>query len=196
MAETVAPGMDETLRALLALLPLERLPRTGWILRGAAAVEPVAGHVLGTAFVALALAPRVDPPLDVDRAIALAVLHDAPEALTGDLPRRARELLPEGAKDHMEAAAARELLLPLSPAALERFEEYASGASREARLVRLCDKLQLGLRLLAYARAGERGLEEFRTGLQALDCSEFAPAQQLQARLLAALGEHGYAGSS
>src|SRR5262245_35300084 len=108
--------MDETLRALLALLPLERLPRTGWILRGASPVEPVAGHVLGTAFVALALAPRVDPPLDIDRAVALALLHDAPEALTGDLPRRGRELLPEGSKARMDAAAARELLLPLSPA--------------------------------------------------------------------------------
>jgi putative hydrolase of HD superfamily len=181
--------MDETLDALLALLPLERLPRTGWVLRGVGAPEPVAGHVLGTALVALALAPRVEPPLDVDRAVSLAVLHDAPEALSGDLPKRASQLLPEGAKAHMERAAARELLAPLSDAALERYEEYAAGETREARFVKLCDRLQLGLRLVAYVRAGERGLGEFRRGLEALDCSGFAPAAELRARLLEALDE-------
>ena len=142
---------------------------------------------MSTAFVALALAPRVEPPLDVDRAVTLALLHDAPEALTGDLPRRASELLPDGAKRRMEGAAARELLAPLSDIASERYEEYAAGESREARLVRLCDKLQLGLRLLAYVRAGARGLGEFRDGIEALDCSEFAPAEELRARILAAL---------
>lgn len=179
--------MDPTLRALSALIPLESLPRTGWMLRGLAPVETVAGHSLGTAFVALALAPRVAPPLDVDRALALALVHDAPEALCGDLPRRARELLPHGAKERLEAEAARELLAPLSAIALERFEEYAAAASREARLVRLCDKLQLGLRLLAYLRSGARGLEDFEEGLERLDCSEFPPAAELHARLLEAL---------
>ena len=181
--------MDETLAALLALLPLERLPRTGWILRGTAQVEPIAGHVLGTALVALAVAPRVAPPLDVDRAVSLAVVHDAPEALTGDLPRRAGELLAPGAKRAMEAGAARELLAPLSELALARYAEYAAGETREARFVRVCDKLQLGLRLVAYVRSGERGLGEFRRGLVALDCSEFAPAAELRASLLAALDE-------
>lgn len=181
--------MDETLRALLALVPLERLPRTGWILRGAEPVEPVAGHALGAAFVALALAPRVEPPLDVDRVLALTVVHDAPEALTGDLPRHARSLLPAGAKERMERAAAEELLAPLSPAAVERFEEYAAAATREARLARLCDKLQLGLRLVAYVRAGARGLEEFELGLARLDCGEFAPADALKRALIEALGE-------
>lgn len=184
-----ARDMTGTLRALLELLPLERLPRTGWVQRGLSPVEPIAGHVLSTAWIVLALGPRVEPALALDRAVSLALLHDLPEAATGDLPRGAARHLPAGAKREMERGAAEELLSGLSPEALERWREYAAAETREARFVRLCDKLQLGLRLLAYERAGARGLEEFRGSLEALDASEFAPAVELRAALLAALDE-------
>ncbi len=183
------PAVDELLEALLALGALEHLPRTGWLQRGIPDAEPVAAHVLGTALVALALAPRVEPPLDVDRCVTLAVVHDAPEALLGDLPRSAAERLPVGAKRAAETRAAQDLLAPLSARALESWREYDAAQTREARLVRLADRLHLGLRLLAYLRAGRRGLDEFIEGLQRLDASEFPPAEELRRSLLAAL-EH------
>jgi putative hydrolase of HD superfamily len=163
------------LPALLALEPLHSLPRTGWILRGIQAPESVGDHVLSTAFVVLALSGRIEakldghiePTIDLGRALALALVHDVPEALTGDLPRSASKLLPAGAKVAMEGAAAR--------------------TTREARFVRVCDRLQLGLRLVAYVRAGRKGLEEFRTTVAALDCHEFSAAADLKAEILAAL---------
>jgi putative hydrolase of HD superfamily len=176
------------LSALLPLLALDRLPRTGWLLAGVPAPESVAAHSLGAALVALALAPRVEPPLDVDRCVALALVHDVPEAWLTDLPRRAAELLPEGAKALAEERAARGLLEPLSGVALERFEEYRAGASREARLVRLCDKLHLGVRWLGYRREGHGGLDDFATGLKELDCREFAPCEALRVEILEAAG--------
>jgi len=179
-----APPLD----ALLALLALDRLPRTGWLLAGVPAPESIAAHALGTALLALALGPRVAPALDVDRAAALAVLHDAPEALLTDLPRSAVECLPEGAKAEGERRAAQRLLAPLSELALTRFQEYQAGATREARFVHLCDKLHLGLRWLAYRRAGHGTLEEFRGSLERLECAEFAPCAELQRALLAAAG--------
>ena len=179
--------MSDLLDALLALVPLESLPRTGWIQRGIETPESIAGHVLGTGFLALALAPGVEPPLDVARVVALCAVHDAPEALLGDLPRAGARLLPEGAKASAEDRAAEQLLSPLSGLALERYREVTALESREARLAKLCDGLQLGVRLLAYLRAGRRGLDEFRATLAELDCSEFAPAEELQAELMAAL---------
>jgi putative hydrolase of HD superfamily len=176
------------LTTLLDLLALDDLPRTGWVLRGVSRPESIAGHVLGTCHVVLALGPRVEPALDTDRALAMAVLHDAPEALTGDLPRAAAALLPKGAKEQMEEGAARRLLAALPPACLERFFEYRAGATREARFVRVCDRLQLGVRLAAYHRLGVRGLEDFTAGIEALDCTEFAPAEALRREILAALG--------
>lgn len=177
------------LEALLPLLALDRLPRTGWLLAGVPEPESVAAHALGTALVVLALGPRVAPPLEVDRAVSLAVLHDAPEALLTDLPRDAAACLPPGAKAEAERRAADRLLPPLSPLARERFEEFRTGATREARFVRLCDRLHLGLRWVGYRRAGARGLEGFRAGLAALDCAEFPPCGALLAEILAAAPE-------
>ena len=174
------------LTALLPLLALDRLPRTGWVLAGVPDPESIAAHSLGTALVVLALGPRVAPPLDVDRAASLAVLHDAPEALLTDLPRSAVECLPPGAKAEGERRAAERLLAPLSALALERFHEFQAGATREARFVRLCDKLHLGLRWLAYRREGRGDLAEFRGTLERLACAEFAPCAELHAEILAA----------
>ncbi len=176
--------MSKLLDALLALVPLESLPRTGWVQRGITSPESIAGHLVGTGFLALALAPRVEPALDVDRVVALCAVHDAPEALLGDLPRAASRLLPTGAKRSAEAQAAQELLAPLSALALARFEEAAAEQSREARFAKLCDRLQLGVRLIAYQRAGWRGLDEFRETLEALDCGEFDAARELRDELL------------
>ncbi len=172
------------LGSLLRLQSLQDLPRTGWIQRGIQAPETVAGHILGVCHLVLALGPRVEPPLDTERALALALVHDAPEALLGDLPRTAAELLPPGAKRAAEQRAAELLLAPLSALARERFDEHQRGESREARFTRVCDRLQLGLRLLAYRRFGIGGLEEFEETLRGLDCGEFAPARELLEELL------------
>jgi len=172
------------LEPLLALLALDRLPRTGWVQRGVPEPESIAGHVLGTAHLALALAPRVEPALELARVLVMALVHDVPEALTGDLPRAASDLLPPGAKQQMERGAAERLL---DPDAAVAFHEYQAQETREARFTRLCDKLQLGVRLVGYRRSGQRGLEEFSAGLRALDASEFAPAAELLAELIAEL---------
>ncbi len=182
--------MDQ-LQALLQLQALERVPRMGWLLRGVPQPESVAAHSLGTAQVVLALGPGVQPALDVDRAVSLAVLHDAAEAQLGDLPAPAQKLLPEGAKQAAERQLLDEMLPPLSPLAHERGLEALAGQSREARFVHLCDRLQLGVRLLAYRQVGLRGLEEFEPGLEALDCGEFAPCGRLQQQILSALAAIG-----
>ncbi len=175
------------LAPLIDLLPLDRLPRTGWVLRGVPEAESIAGHLLGTAYVALTLAPRVEPPLALDRVLAMALVHDAPEARSGDLPRPATDLLPPAAKREMEEAITRELLEPMGPVASSAWREYCDGESREARFAHLCDALQLGVRLVGYERGGVTGLEEFRAGLEALECSEFPPAESLREEILATL---------
>lgn len=175
------------LSALNALAPLHDLPRTGWILRGIEAPESIGDHVLSTAWLALALAPRVEPALDLERVLSMVLVHDAPEALTGDLPRTAARLLPPGAKAAAEEKAALELLAPLGGPALERWREYRAGATREARFVRACDRLQLGLRALSYLRAGRRGLDDFVETIETLEESEFAPLEHLRAEIRAAL---------
>jgi 5'-deoxynucleotidase YfbR-like HD superfamily hydrolase len=187
------PPPGSPLAALLALQPLEWLPRTGWVMNGLAAPETIAGHLLGACHAVLALGPRVDPKIDVERALALALVHDAPEARIGDWPRSAAKLLPEGTKARVEEAAAREVLGNLSPFAIDLFVEYRAQTSREARFARVCERLQLGVRLAGYRRLGIGGLEDFAETVRALDCSEFAPAEALQREILAEVGPRGRA---
>jgi len=181
--------MRATLEALLKLVPLDRLPRTGWVQHGVTVPETVAGHLVGVAHLALALAPRVEPALDVDRVVTLALVHDAGEALLGDLPRSGSRHLPVGAKQEAEARAAEEILGPCHATALARYREVQAIESREARFTRLCDRLQLGLRLLAYLRSGARGLEDFEATVRAIDCGEFEAAAEFHRELLGALDE-------
>ena len=188
--ELIDPAMAPSrplLDPLLELGSLDRLPRTGWLLRGVPEAESIASHVLGTAHVALALAPRVTPPLDLGRVLAMALIHDAPEARTGDLPRAASEQLPAGAKHAMEDAVAADLLGALGPEAHAHWVAYRAADTPEARFVRLCDKLHLGVRLVGYLRAGAAGLGEFVPGIAELDCSEFPAAGELRAEILAAI---------
>lgn len=176
------------LDALLALEPLRDLPRTGWVLRGVRTPESIGDHVLSTCFLVLSAGPRVEPRLDVEHAIALALVHDVPEAAMGDWPRTAARLLPAGAKAQAEDRAARELLEPLSGPALLFWDEIRACVTREARFVKLCDRLQLGVELAALHRSGQRGLDDFRETVASLDCSEFPPLARLRAEILHLVG--------
>lgn len=168
---------EAALSSLLELVSLDHLPRTGWAQRGIDPPESIAGHILGVAFVALTLAPRVTPELDLARVLSMALVHDAAEAVTGDLPLPAAQHLPPGAKHAMERSVAQSLLGPLSGTALTAFEDYFRHDTREARFVKQCDRVQLGVRLLAYETAGQRGLDEFWGGLHPEPSQPEAAAQ-------------------
>lgn len=177
---------SERLRALLRLLALERLPRTGWIQAGVAQPESIAAHAHGACLLALALGAEVAPPIALERALCLLTAHDAPEALLGDLPRSASELWPAGAKRAAEERAAAAVLAPLGAFAHDCQREYAAGATREARFARACDRLQMVLRCLGYVRAGARGLEDFERALDECERSEFTPCADFARELRAA----------
>ena len=79
-------------------------------------------------------------------------------------------------------------------AASAAWAELRAGETREARFAALCDRLQLGVRLVGYVRAGLGGLGEFRDGLEGLDAAEFPPAEDLRREILDALDRGGTVG--
>ena len=166
-------------QALFALAKLDDLPRTGWILAGVPQPESVAGHALGVAHLALACGPQESPPLDLEACLAMALVHDVAEARSGDLPRAAGQALPAGAKASMEQALAGPLLKALGPRAEEAWHGYQAQTTREARFVKACDRLQMGVQAVSRLRGGQRGLQDFGRGLEAGDWSEFPTLQSL-----------------
>ena len=170
------------LDSLLELQALDRLPRTGYVLRGVGDPESVAEHGFHLALLVWALAPSL-PGIDLARALELALVHDLAEIRIGDLPRTAGRYLPEGAKDAAESAALSELLAPLGQRAPSLLAEFEAGETPEARLVQACDKLQLMIKVFVYERWGARGLREFWDN----ECNFPEPGLEPEDELLAEL---------
>lgn len=143
-------------------LMLKLLPRSGWLQRGVARPESIADHAYGVALLALLVGDAVGG-LDRERLLAIALLHDLGEALLTDLPASARRLIGPAAKQEAERRALAELLAgaPAREEYEELYAEYAAGASREARLVKALDRIEMLAQALAYERAGNRALGEF-----------------------------------
>ncbi|MGH2537895.1 MAG: HD domain-containing protein [Candidatus Promineifilaceae bacterium] len=142
---------------------LKQTERSGWARRGVPRPESVAEHTFGVAFIALALAGQIEEPLDLGRLLALALLHDLPEALTGDIPRPVWRYLPAGSKAEAERAALAAMLDGEAGAGwLALWQELQAAESAEARLVKDADRLDLLLQASIYAQqSGNRRLEEF-----------------------------------
>lgn len=156
--------VDSILNMLLHGNRLKRTARTGWVQRGVPNPEDVAAHSYGVAFAALILAQLVPEPLDLGRALAMAILHDLPEGLTTDIPSPAWRLLPTGIKQEMERAAMDKIMgeSAFEPVLTAWWEELHENESAEARLVHDADKIDLFVQAVVYEeQSGNTHLQQF-----------------------------------
>lgn len=166
---------------------LKRLQRQGWVDRGVPDPESVSDHSFRLALMTLLIAGG-DASVDTDRALRLALVHDLPEALAGDVTpfddrlREAgvdREALfhdmpaysdaADQAKHEAERDALSEMTAELPDDVrhmlVAAWEEYEAGESREAQLVRQLDKLETWLQALEYRQEQpDLIIESFRRG--------------------------------
>jgi putative hydrolases of HD superfamily len=152
---------DRIIDTVLALDTLAELPRTGWLLRGINPCESIAEHTFGVALVAMLLTDALrngGAQIDGERVLRMALLHDAPESRTGDIPMPSKTREAERALDDLEARIASEIL---PPSLVPYWSEAENGDSIEARVVKASDKLQMMIKVLAYERTGRGNLEEF-----------------------------------
>jgi putative hydrolase of HD superfamily len=166
-------------QTLLHANQLKRTARTGWGQRGVPNAENVAAHSFGVVFTALTLAQVIDEPLELGKLLALAALHDLPEALTTDIPTPAWRFLPPGIKTGVEHMAMQEMLTdtPFAASWMVLWEELHAGETAEAQLVHDADKLEMMLQAWVYEQQfGNRHLAEFWAKPQTF---HFAPAQAI-----------------
>jgi putative hydrolase of HD superfamily len=145
---------DRLLDQLDLLAPLGDLPRTGWVVRGCLPAETIAAHTVQVAILVAALCDALraeGTPVDGERALRMAIVHDAPEARTGDVPmpvktpELTRELLA------LEGRIAEDLL----PAELRAdWVDAEARRGMEADVVAAADKIQMLAQALRYERRG------------------------------------------
>jgi putative hydrolase of HD superfamily len=145
---------------------LKRIPRMGWLIRGAplgGQPENVAAHSYGVVFLTLLLLDADPRSLNRELALRMAIVHDLAESLIGDLPRPLRRFIPDEIKYTAERAALEEILAtaPNADALRDAWEAYAAGASDEAKVVKDADRLDMLLQAYLYEQAGQKNLDDF-----------------------------------
>ena len=173
----MGPNSD-LLDLLLEVQNLDRIPRLGYLLSGVSDPESVSEHTWHVAFLVWVLTESI-PDIDRLRALEIALVHDLAELRIGDFPRTASRYLPEGAKQAAEAAAIEEILAPLPARMRHLWVEYQAGESREARLVKACDKLQMMLKVQLYESQGDKGLKRFWDNPDNFPDEDFPLVEQL-----------------
>ena len=145
---------------------LKKIPRSGWLLHNIHSPESVAAHSYRTVLMVMIFAKRMG--LDEAKTMKMALLHDLAESKTGDMiaERGEREVIDREEKFAKEKHAMEEILAFLSEKEKEEllnfWVEQEKGETREAKLVRDADKLEMALQAAEYqGEYPQANLEEF-----------------------------------
>jgi putative hydrolase of HD superfamily len=117
---------------------LKRIPRSGYQFLGSGN-ESVAEHVYGTLFIAFLMA-QLEPKIDALRLMSMCLVHDLPEARTGDLNYVQKKYVVAD-EDRSLADSLDGLSFGANIKAL--LDEFKAGQTLEARLARDADQLAL-----------------------------------------------------
>lgn len=154
--------MDYLLRINKLLSRLKEIKRTGWIERGVEEPESVADHSFNVTALSIILADARG--LDVAEVARMAILHDLPEAVTGDLtPSQKKEKLRElvEIENGIIKSITESMPREVGEKYLDAWRKLIEDSSPEARLVRLVDKLEMGLQAARYIeKTGNKKLLE------------------------------------
>ena len=179
------------LSTLIELQRLKRLDRTGWTLRGLPnGTESVAAHSFGVSATAMLLADKLVArgiPVDVEKVLRIALLHDWAETRVGDMPRTGTLYFGSEARKQAEMAAFKDVVDEVdrdNGLYARLYNDYEHRTSLEARLVKAADVLDLLVQVLALERAGARGLDEFWQVAEQPDFNLEGEAEQIVHELL------------
>jgi len=136
------------------IMSLKWLARTGWMQRGVppAIAETVAAHTFEVVILAHLLAKELEKagaPISVEKVLELALYHDVPEAVEGDIVKWVKDRLPQEVAEGVEREAADAVGVPEGLA-----DELVKLSSLEAQVVKLADNLATCLQAMRYLRQG------------------------------------------
>ena len=145
---------------------LKLTQRSGWVDVGVYQPESVADHTFRTAFLCMLYADM--EVLDSLKLLRMALIHDLPEAIIGDLMPSQKT-----AETRENEETAMQDILGLLPETqrenyLAIWNEYQEGKTREARAVRQLEKIEMALQAKEYEKMGaaSKSLSRFITSAE------------------------------
>ena len=169
--------MDSIADFLFEVGMLCKTPRSGYQFLGSGR-ESVAEHVLRTVFIGYALC-KLNASLNELRVLKMCVLHDLPEARTGDMNYVNKKYVKVD-----EAKAVRELTegLFFGDDIRRAIEEFNAKETPESKIARDADQIALILQLKEYGDLGNKYSDEWiKYALQRLYTEE---GKELAARII------------
>ena len=156
------PTFEERVVALFETIhPLDRIARAGYVLRGVPSPESVAAHSHFVALLTLLVCDAYPDEFDRERALTIALTHDLCEAQMMDIPMPAADAHLREMKDQAEQAVTENLFEGFDAKYAAGHQDFLDAASKEARLVRGLDKVQMMLKIVMYQKEGVGRLAEF-----------------------------------
>ena len=142
---------------------LQRLKRTGYIMSGVTEPQTVGSHTFGVSLWCLLLLERMadKDAVDVKKLLRMAVLHEVGEARISDIPMPARHYLGDDAVSQAEGRAVQDMLKHFPADWYATWQEFEECETREARIVKAADKLELMHKILCYENAHNGNFEKF-----------------------------------
>lgn len=135
---------------------LKKIPRSGYHFLGTGK-ESVAEHSFSVSFIAWTMA-QMEPEVDALRLISMCLIHDLPEAKTGDLNYVQKKYVTAD-----ENKAVKDIIrnLPFGTSIEELIKEFNACRTRESRLAHDADQLALILDLKTLSDIGYRPPEKW-----------------------------------
>ncbi|MFC1516228.1 HD family hydrolase [Thermodesulfobacteriota bacterium] len=141
--------MEKIANLLFEAKMLKKIPRSGFHFLGAGK-ESVAEHSFSITFIAYVMS-QMEPDIDSLKLITMCLVHDLPEAKTGDLNYVQKEYV---TADESKAIKETTEDLAFGSSIADLIEEFNEGRTIEAKLARDADHLALILDLKALSDIG------------------------------------------
>ncbi len=144
----------------------KRIPRSGWVREKVNDPESLAEHSFRVGVLAMVMSDKLNPNLDKNKLIKMALLHDLAEVITGDevidrwdvidvKKRDEREIIEEeGIKKIFDKINQGDEFVGI-------FHEMVSRLTPEARIFAQLDKIEMAFQALEYEEEQGKNLEEF-----------------------------------
>lgn len=146
--------MNHIANLLFEAKMLKEIPRSGYHFLGSGR-ESVAEHSFMITFIAYVMA-SMEPAVDRGRLISMCLMHDLPEARTGDMNYVQKKYVTVDEKKAVDDLIRH---IPFGSAIRELIDEFNASETREAKLARDADQLSFILELKTLADTGRKGPE-------------------------------------
>jgi putative hydrolase of HD superfamily len=148
--------MKPLVNLLFEVRMLKDLVRSGYAFLGSGK-ETVAEHSFMTAFICYCLA-KLDPDIDSEKLVAMALVHDLAEARTGDFNYVEKKY---SKTDEAKALSHLTCGVPFGADITSLIDEFNKGETLEAKLVKDADQISFVLELKKLDDTGARGPEKW-----------------------------------